>query len=119
MQAKQMEAQMQADKIASEKELAEYKALQDMKVAIVTGSFQIAAKGSDAQMPSWLMPIIQQLVPNISIPIQQENKQMIQGVMMQAQQEQMAAQQQMQQQEEQGEGQQETPQMEQQEQMMQ
>lgn len=105
MQSAQAEAKMQSDKIAAEKELAEYKALQDMKVAIVTGSFQIAAKGSDAQMPSWLMPILQQLVPNIQIPIAAENQQYQQQIQQNAIAQQ-AAMQQMQQQpdEEQQEG---------------
>jgi len=83
---------LQAQKLDAEKQLAEYKALQDMKVAIVTGSFTIAAKGVDAQMPAWLAPILTQLVPNLTIPIAAENQmyqqQIQQAVMAQQQQEQ-------------------------------
>jgi hypothetical protein len=95
-------AQLQQQKLDTEKQLAEYKALQDMKVEIVRGSFAVAAKGAEAQMPSWLMPIISQLVPNLTIPIAAENQ---------------LYQQQIQQAVQQPNQQQETPEMEQQEQM--
>jgi hypothetical protein len=95
-------AQLQQQKLDTEKQLAEYKALQDMKVEIVRGSFSVAAKGAEAQMPPWLMPIISQLVPNLTIPIAAENQ-------LYQQQTQQAIQQ--------PDQQQETPEMEQQEQM--
>jgi hypothetical protein len=110
-QAAQMKAQgdlqLQTQKLQMEKEMAEYKALQDMKVEIVRGSFVVAAKGAEAQMPSWLMPIITQLVPNITIPIGLENQQMTQGIQQQQQEMQEPVQ----------EGSQGSPEMEQQEQM--
>lgn len=93
----QREAQLLDAKLDHEKQLAEYKALQDMKVEIVRGSFVVAAKGPEAQMPPWLMPIIQQLVPNLVIPIASENKQMQQGIIAQNMQEQQMMQQQSQQ----------------------
>lgn len=75
-------------KLDTEKQLAEYKALQDMKVKIIEGSFQIAAKAENPQMPAWLAPILNQLVPNMTIPIAQENQVLTQNIMAQAQQQQ-------------------------------
>lgn len=95
----QEDAKLQDKKLDADKQMKEFEALQQMKVEIVKGSFQIAAKSESPEMPSWLIPIITQLVPNIQIPLTQENKQMAQGIQMQEQQEQMAAQQQMMQQE--------------------
>lgn len=67
--------QLQKDKLESDKELEEYKALQQMKVKIIEGSFAIAGKSENPTMPQWLIPVIQQLVPNITIPIAIENQQ--------------------------------------------
>jgi len=91
MQKAQMDKEAQAEKLQAEKEMAEYKALQEMKVKIVEGTFQVAAKGADAQMPPWLMPIIQQLVPNIIIPIASENQQYQEQIQAAAQQQQQEA----------------------------
>lgn len=99
--AAQEQQKMQDAKLEADKQMREYEALQQMKVAIVNGSFVIAAKGAEAQPPQWLASIIQQLIPNITIPIQQENKQMAQQVIAEQameQQMQQAAMQQMQQQ---------------------
>lgn len=90
-QAQDEAKKLQDAKLAADKEMKEYTALQEMKVAIVTGSFQIAAKGQDAQFPKWLAPILEQLVPNITIPIQQENKQIAQEIQQEQAIEQMAA----------------------------
>jgi hypothetical protein len=81
----------QAAMFQAQKEMEEYKALQQMKVEIVSGSFTIASKGPDAQMPPWLMPIIRQLVPNITIPIAQENEEMQEQIQAEEQQEQQQA----------------------------
>ena len=88
------DAKLQADELKHKKDLAEFESLQKIKEQIVIGSFAIAAKGEGAKMPDWLIPIVTQLVPNLSIPIAQENKQMQEALAMQAQQEQMAQQQQ-------------------------
>lgn len=125
MQAAQSAQQLQDSKLQAEKELAEFKALQDIKREIVIGSFAIAAKMENPQMPSWLTPILTQIVPNLTIPIAQENKQLAQGVMVQNMAEQQAAMQQQAQQPEDNEaqenmnGNQESQMMEQQEQQMQ
>lgn len=95
-QTAQKEMELLDRKLETEKELAEHTALQEMKVELVRGSFQIAAKAENPQMPAWLNTVISQLIPNIVVPIAQENKEMAQEVAMQEQQE--AQQMQMQQQ---------------------
>jgi hypothetical protein len=77
---------MQQQELQAKKDMAEYQALQDMKVAIVQGSFGIATKGADAQFPQWLAPVIQQLVPGVTFQLKEENKQLIQGAAADAQQ---------------------------------
>jgi len=74
-QKAQGDMQLLREKMEIEKQMEEYKALQGIKKSIVDGSFLVAAKGADAQMPPWLMPIIQQLVPNLIVPIASENQQ--------------------------------------------
>lgn len=88
--AAQAAQQEQAMKLDHEKQLAEYKAIQDMKVEFVRGAFQIAAKSENPQMPTWLTPVLNQIIPGITIPLAQENQAMIQGVMQQQQVEQEA-----------------------------
>jgi hypothetical protein len=92
MAAEQADA-LQQKKLSSDKEMEEFKALQQMKVAIVEGSFAIAGKAENPQMPQWILPIIQQLVPNIMLPIGMENKQISEGIVQHEQQEQMQEQQ--------------------------
>jgi hypothetical protein len=120
-QTAEKEMQLQQEKLEHEKELAEHKALQDMKVELIRGSFAIAAKSENPQMPTWLNGVISQLLPNIIVPIAQENKDMAQQIMAQQMQEQAAMQQQQgdDDQQEDMEGQQEQPEMEQQEMMQQ
>jgi len=119
-QTAQKEMEMQMQKLEAEKELAEHKALQDMKVELIKGSFTIASKAENPQMPSWLNTVISQLIPNITVPIAQENKDMAQEVISQQMQQQQAMMQQQSGEDEQMEdmqGQQESPEMEQQEMM--
>lgn len=92
MQTAQKEKELLAEKLEAEKELAEHKALQEMKVELLRGSFTIAAKSENPQMPSWLSQAINQLIPNVVVPIAQENKEMAQEVIQQQQQEEMLAQ---------------------------
>lgn len=92
---------LQNKKLDADKQMKEFEALQQMKVEIVKGSFVIASKSENPQMPAWLIPIITQLVPNIQIPVAQENKDMVQGIQMKQQQDAMAQEQAMQQQEQQ------------------
>jgi hypothetical protein len=86
-QAAAQQQQMQADKIAAEKDMLVFKTQEEMKLATVNGLWQAIAKG--IMTPDVVMPVIQQLIPNISIPLMQENKEIQQGLMQQDQQEQM------------------------------
>lgn len=89
------DAMLLKEKLSAEKSLEEFKALQQMKVEMLRGSFVIAGKAETPQMPSWMIPIIQQLIPNITIPMAVENNNMEQQIQQQAQveQEEMMAQQ--------------------------
>lgn len=82
-QKSQGDMELLQQKMDAEKQMAEYKALQDMKTEIVKGAFVVAAKGAEAQMPPWLMPIISQLVPNLTVPIAAENQQYQQQIQQQ------------------------------------
>lgn len=92
MQTAEKEKELLAQKLEAEKELAEFKANQDIKKELITGSFAIAAKSENPQMPTWLIPIINQVIPNISIPFAQENQQIAQEIAAQQQQQMQQAQ---------------------------
>lgn len=102
-QAQQQAAQQQAraadmqqdKKIQAEKEMEEFKGIQQMKVEVMRGVMAIAAKAENPEMPAWVAPILTQLIPNLTMPMMNQNQQMAQGIAAQ----QMAQQQQMQQQE--------------------
>lgn len=110
-QAAQQAAQLQQEKIAAEKELEEFKSVRKKEELLLTGVLAVAAKDETGQLIKTFLPAIQQLVPNITMPLAQENQQMIQSVVA----EQMQQQQAMMQQEEGADGQQ--GEMEQQEMM--
>lgn len=93
-QAAQQQLGIQQQKLAADKEMAEYNALQQMKIKIIEGSFAIAAKSENPQMPPWMTPILQQLMPNLILPIANENKQIQEVMQQQAEQEQAEAEQQ-------------------------
>lgn len=108
----QIDAQLEDKKLSAEKEMVDFKAQKEKEVELLKGILQIAAKG--VPIPPEMQPLIQLLVPNIAIPLQEENKQMAQAIV-QEQKEEMAheyAEQQMQQQggQPQVEGQQQMPQ---------
>lgn len=81
------DAKMQADKIAAEKGMLIFTTQEQMKVATVNGLWQAIGKGIIS--PSAAAPILQQLIPNITIPLMQENKQIQEGIAAQAQREAM------------------------------
>ncbi len=85
---------LQDEKLDAEKDMKEFEATKQKEIELLKGFMAICAKDETGTMVKILMPAIQQLVPNIAVPLQQENKQMVQGIQMQAMQEQMAAQQQ-------------------------
>lgn len=119
-QAAQQAAQLQQEKIAAEKDMEEFKSVRKKEELLLTGVLAVAAKDETGQLIKTFLPAIQQLVPNITMPLAQENQQMIQSVVAEQMQQQQAMMQQQSGDDEQMEdmqGQQESPEMEQQEMM--
>lgn len=108
----QSDKQLQMDKLDAEKQLEEFKALQQIKIELIRGGFAFATKAATegGSIPTWLSTVINSAVPNITLPLQQETQMIAQGIMAQAQQQQQIGQ------EAQQEG--EAPQQEMQEQQM-
>lgn len=91
-QAAEKEKELLLEKLESEKELAEFKGMQELKKIIVEGGFNYAAKEGAKPLPAYLTTIISQVMPNIVLEFQQENKDMVQGIVAQQQQEAQQAQ---------------------------
>jgi len=70
------------------KEIEEFKATKQKEIKLLEGFFQVASKDESGQLIKTFMPAIQQLIPNITIPLEQENKNMVQGITMQQAQQQ-------------------------------
>ena len=107
------DVELEKAKLEAEKELVDFKASKEKELKLLEGFMQVAAKDETGQLIKEFMPAIQQLVPNITIPLQQENKNMVQGIMMQ----QMQEQQEMEQQSQMEEQMPQEPQLQQQEEM--
>lgn len=88
--ANEQAAKIQEDKLAAEKEMKDFESTKAKELALLNGVLAIAAKG--LSVPPEFASLIQLLVPNIAIPLSQENKQMTQGVIQEQQQEMMQAQ---------------------------
>lgn len=85
---------LQESQLSAQQKLEEYKALQQMKVEMIKGAFNLAAKSENPTMPAWMTPIIRELMPNIILPIGVENQQMQDAIIQQQMAQQQAAQQQ-------------------------
>lgn len=75
------DAKLLAAKEKSEKEMELFKSTQAKELASVNGLWQSIGKGIIS--PEIAMPIIQQLIPNIAIPVSMENKQLNQTAQVQ------------------------------------
>lgn len=74
-QAQEQAQQMQKDKMAAEKDLEEFRSTKAKELAVVNGLMLSISKG---MIPSSVvMPVIQQIIPNIKIPLIQENKELV------------------------------------------
>ncbi len=73
-----LEAQKQ--KMADEKEMLDFKSTKEKEVALLTGFLQAAAKDESGTLIKLFLPAIQQLVPNIAMPLAVENDDMEKGV---------------------------------------
>lgn len=108
-QKAQFDKQAQQEEIVAKKDLEEFTSTKKKEEILLQAFLAAAAKDETGNMIKLFMPALQQLVPNISMPLAVENQQMQQGI--QAQQ-----QQQMMQQQPQGQQMQESPEQEAQEQ---
>jgi len=79
----QFDKEAQAEKLQAEKDLALFKSSQEKQVELLRGFMQVAAKDETGNMIKYFLPALQQLVPNIQMPLMQENKQIEQGIQQQ------------------------------------
>lgn len=92
-QAAKKAQQLQEDKIEAEEKLEDFKYTKQKEIELLKGFLVVCAKDESGQLIQQLMPAIQQLVPNITIPLAIENQQMKNGIQQQAQQQEIAQQQ--------------------------
>ena len=78
--------QAQQEEIEAQKDLAEFTSTKKKEELLLQGFLAAAAKDESGNMIKIFMPAIQQLVPNITLPLQVENEQVQQGIAMAAQQ---------------------------------
>lgn len=109
----QNQQQLQQEKLEAEKDLLTFKYSQEKQLAAVNGIFMILSKG--VTIPDEMQPILKNLVPNLTIPIVQENNDMV-AEEKQKQAQEMAHQYAMSQMQNNGQGQPQNPQEEQAEQ---
>lgn len=77
-QAQQEQAAMAME---AEKEMKEFQSQKDKELKVLDIIAACASKGID--VPPYIMTIVQQLVPNITVPLANENKEMVQTVIQQ------------------------------------
>lgn len=94
-QSAQMAAEQSQKEMADKKEMLDFEYTKKKELAVTDGLMQAIVKGIIS--PNIVMPVLQQLIPNISIPLGVENDDMEKGMQAKAMEEQMAAQQQQQQ----------------------
>lgn len=90
-QAAKKELEMQQQKLAAEKELEEFKSTRKKEELLLSGVLTAAAKDESGQLIRMFLPALQQLVPNITIPLAQENQQMQEQIMQEEQAKQQQA----------------------------
>jgi hypothetical protein len=78
IQSQQQEAALQKEKLAAEKEMLDFKATKEKELATVNGLWQAIGKGVIS--PNVALPVIQQLIPNITIPLTMENQAMQENI---------------------------------------
>lgn len=83
-QTAQQEQELQAQKLQAEKDMLQFKHSKAMELALLQGYTGVWVK--TGVVDPLMLPVIKQLVPNIGIPLQQENQQMGQMVAAAAQQ---------------------------------
>jgi len=79
-QAAQKAIQLQQDKLEQEKEMAEFLSTKKKEEFLLQGFLAAAAKDESGKLINMFLPAIQQLVPNITIPLTIENQQMQENI---------------------------------------
>ncbi|HEX2682422.1 MAG TPA: hypothetical protein VHL77_00720 [Ferruginibacter sp.] len=74
------EFELQQRKLESEKDMEEFKSIKKKEELLLEGVLTVAAKDETGQLIKMFLPAIQQLVPNISIPLAQENQETAQAI---------------------------------------
>lgn len=88
-QAAEKAIQLQKDKLAQDKDIEDFKSTKKKEELLLQGFLAAAAKDESGQLIKLFLPAIQQLVPNITIPLAAENKHMAEAIQATAVQEQM------------------------------
>lgn len=73
-------AKLQDQKVQSDEDMKRLEGQQAKELALLTGFMQVAAKDETGQLIKLFMPALQQLVPNVALPLASENKQMQQEI---------------------------------------
>ncbi len=78
--ANEQVAKIQQDKLDQEKDMEAFKSTKKKEELLLQGFLSVAAKDESGQMIKMFLPAIQQLVPNIAIPLQLENEQIEESI---------------------------------------
>lgn len=73
-QAAQQELDIQKQKLNADKDMEEFKTTRQKEVELLKGVLAAAAKDESGSLIRMFLPAIQQLVPNITIPLAKENQ---------------------------------------------
>lgn len=85
------EMKLQTDKLDHEKELEEFRSTKKKEELLLSGVLAVAAKDETGQLIRAFLPAIQQLVPNITVPLALENQERQQQIAQESQAQQQQA----------------------------
>lgn len=91
MQKGEEDRKAQAEKLQAEKDMEEFKTTKQKELELLKGVLAAAAKDESGQLIKTFMPAIQQLVPNITIGLMQENEDIKEQIQAEEQQEEQQA----------------------------
>lgn len=90
-QVAEKEFELQQRKMEAEMKMEEFKSTKKKEELLLSGVLTVAAKDESGQLINMFLPAIQQMVPNITIPLAKSNQEMQQRIVMEAQEEQQEA----------------------------
>lgn len=90
-QAATQAKELQQEQLTADKEMKLFESKNKKEEILLQGVLAVCAKDESGKLIQQFMPAIRELVPNLTIPLQEENKDMVEGIMIkeQAQQEEM------------------------------